>query len=150
MTPYGAQIVFNIIRIIELRLDGLTIPNINLRQMTYHQIDPMVLTCRNVRGKAWESCEKNVFENYIFAITTGSHWSQCIKCGNFPLFSHKMSPNIVIAMSGTANFPKTVWVAPSLPERMSTSLAVVRVINSTGVIQTHQKIQHFLMYNIVN
>ena len=102
-----------------------------LSQITYHEIDPTALTRRKVKGNAWESSDKNVFENNIIAITTGSHWSQCINMETFPLLSNKMSPNIVIGMWGTANFLNTVWVVPSLPQRMSTSSAVGRVINST-------------------
>ena len=120
-----------------------------LSQMTYHEFDPTALTRRKVKGNVWESSDKNVFENNIIAITTGSHWSQCINVETFPLLSNEMSPNIVIGMWGTANFLNTVWVAPSLPQRMSTSSAVGSESSTArGVKQTHQEIQHFNVQHI--
>ena len=53
-----------------------------------------------------------------------------IKCWIFPSIQPKNTcPAIVIAMSGSAYCLMTVWVTPSLPQRMSASLATGIVTN---------------------
>ena len=87
------RIVPNIVQIIVVRLDGLTPPSNYINQMPCHQMHPTALTWRHIKEILDKALSKNVFANYTWGITAGSHWSQCVKIDIFQLISYGTCPS---------------------------------------------------------